>query len=261
MSHPDRWGRTPRTCAEPRPTERASSLRSYRLSRQRLLDLLHQGHDLPLLLQDVLHELLRRQVLEVVLPVRVLAVQVVNGPVDGVASGLLFPSQIALLTLLLLRGVPPSAPVVGFPLSSCALLYREGAGLYQPQQHLDAVTCILCFYREPLGPRFGLLRGVPVRPRSGLRGFIDLRPVYAPRPLTLLPRAPPLPQRRELLVRDRLRLRVSLPALGQRLLVVPDLLRRPGRVEEQQVRRDRGVGREHPDRQPHDGVQVELPQQ
>ena len=54
---------------------------------------------------------------------------------------------------------------------------------------------------------------------------------------------------------------VVLSAFGQRLFVIPDFARRPGAVEEQHVRRDAGVGREHAIGQPDDGVQVELLEQ
>ena len=59
----------------------------------------------------------------------------------------------------------------------------------------------------------------------------------------------------------RLGLGVVLAAFGQRLLVVPDVLGRAGAVEEEQVRRDAGVGREDAVGQADDGVQVELLEQ
>jgi hypothetical protein len=46
--------------------------------------------------------------------------------------------------------------------------------------------------------------------------------------------------------------------LGQRNLVVPDSFRRPGAIEEEEVGRDRGVGRENAIRKAHDRVKVEL---
>ena len=54
---------------------------------------------------------------------------------------------------------------------------------------------------------------------------------------------------------------VVLPAFGQRLFVIPDFARRAGAVEEQDVRRDAGVGREHAVGQADDGVQVEFLEQ
>ena len=68
-------------------------------------------------------------------------------------------------------------------------------------------------------------------------------------------------QRREFLELDRRGFGVVLPAFWQRLLVIPDFARRAGAVEEQQIRRDAGVGREHAVRQPDDGVQVEFLEQ
>ena len=54
---------------------------------------------------------------------------------------------------------------------------------------------------------------------------------------------------------------VVLPAFGQRLFVIPDFPRRAGAVEEQQVRRDARVGREHAVGQADDGVEVEFLEQ
>ena len=56
----------------------------------------------------------------------------------------------------------------------------------------------------------------------------------------------------------RLGLGVILAAFGQRLLVIPDVLRRPGAIEEEQVGRDAGVRGEDAVGQPDDGVQVEF---
>ena len=72
---------------------------------------------------------------------------------------------------------------------------------------------------------------------------------------------PPFEAVGELLELDGLGLGVVLPALGQRLLVVPDFFGRAGAVEEQQVGRDAGVGREDAVGQADDGVQVELLEQ
>ena len=65
----------------------------------------------------------------------------------------------------------------------------------------------------------------------------------------------------EFLELDRLRLGVVLSALRQRLLVVPDLLRRTGAVEEEQIGRDARVRREDAVGQADDGVQVEVLEQ
>ena len=65
-------------------------------------------------------------------------------------------------------------------------------------------------------------------------------------------------QSREFLELDGRGFGVVLPAFGQRLFVIPDFARRPGAVEEQDVRRDAGVRREHAVGQPDDGVQVEI---
>lgn len=73
--------------------------------------------------------------------------------------------------------------------------------------------------------------------------------------------APPGDERRELLELDGRGLGVVLPAFGQWRLVMPELARWPGAVEEQEVRRDAGVGREHPVKQPDDGVEVEVLEQ
>jgi len=51
---------------------------------------------------------------------------------------------------------------------------------------------------------------------------------------------------------------VILAVLGQGVLVIPHMLRRPGTVEKQDVSWDAGVRREHAIGQPHDGVKVEL---
>lgn len=50
---------------------------------------------------------------------------------------------------------------------------------------------------------------------------------------------------------------VILAAFRQRLLVVPDVPRRSRAVEEQEVGRDAGIGREHAVGQAHDGMQVD----
>ena len=89
----------------------------------------------------------------------------------------------------------------------------------------------------------------------------DRRSGDLPSPLVLLAVVPPCQAVRELLELDRRGLGVVLAPLGQRLLVVPDVSRRAGAVEEEQVRRDARVGREDAVGQPDDGVQVELLQQ
>ena len=103
--------------------------------------------------------------------------------------------------------------------------------------------------------------------RSGARGFLRSRlkpfPLKTssrnlPRVIRLAAIAPPFEKWLELLELQRLRLRVVLAPLGQRMLVVPHLRRRTGAVEEQDVRRDRRVRREHPVRQPDHGVEVEV---
>ena len=45
------------------------------------------------------------------------------------------------------------------------------------------------------------------------------------------------------------------------MLVIPDLARRPGAVEEKEVRRDAGVGREDAVREADDGVEIEPAEQ
>ena len=72
---------------------------------------------------------------------------------------------------------------------------------------------------------------------------------------------PPCHQWREFLELDRCGLCVVLPAFGQRLLVIPDILRRAGAVEEKDVRGDAGVGREDAVGQAHDGVEIEILEQ
>src|SRR5438876_63231 len=54
---------------------------------------------------------------------------------------------------------------------------------------------------------------------------------------------------------------VVLPALGERLLIVPDVLRRPRAIEEEDIRWDAGVWRKHPVGQADDSVEVELLEQ
>jgi hypothetical protein len=65
----------------------------------------------------------------------------------------------------------------------------------------------------------------------------------------------------ELLDAQRLRLRVALRAGGVRVLVEPDVLRGLTLREEEQVRLDARVRREHALRQPHDRVEVALLEQ
>ena len=84
---------------------------------------------------------------------------------------------------------------------------------------------------------------------------------HLPGAVVLLALVPPGQAGLELLELERLGLGVVLPALGQRVLVVPDLLRRAGAVEEEEVRGDAGVWGEHAVGQPDDGVQVELLEQ
>ena len=81
---------------------------------------------------------------------------------------------------------------------------------------------------------------------------------HFPRVVHVLTFAPPLAQSCKLFKLDGRGFGVVLPAFGQRLLVIPDFARWAGAVEEQQVRRDAGVGRKHAARQPDDGVQVEF---
>ncbi len=89
---------------------------------------------------------------------------------------------------------------------------------------------------------------------SSVRGFLRsrLQPAVRARRrghagrLILGTAGPPCHKRGELLELDGRRLGVVLPALGQRLLVIPDLARRAGAVEEQDVRRDAVYGANTP---------------
>jgi hypothetical protein len=82
-----------------------------------------------------------------------------------------------------------------------------------------------------------------------------------PGALVLFAFVPPRHERREILELDRRGLGVVLPAFGQRLFVIPDFARRSRAVEEQDVRGNAGVRREHAIGQAHDGVQVEFLEQ
>jgi hypothetical protein len=75
-------------------------------------------------------------------------------------------------------------------------------------------------------------------------GGEDLVSGDLPGALVLLAVAPPCLACAELLVLERLCFGVVLSALGERVIVVPDLLRRPSAVEEEQVRRNARVGGE-----------------
>jgi len=66
-------------------------------------------------------------------------------------------------------------------------------------------------------------------------------PPEPPRPLFSRPFAPTSHERREFLELDRRRLRVILAPFRQWLFIIPYLPRRPGPVEEQDIRRDAGV--------------------
>lgn len=79
-----------------------------------------------------------------------------------------------------------------------------------------------------------------------------------PRPLVFFALVPPGNAVGEFLELDGLGLGVVLPAFGQRLFVVPDFLCRSTPVEEQQIGRNAGVGREHAAREPYNRVQIEL---
>jgi hypothetical protein len=82
-----------------------------------------------------------------------------------------------------------------------------------------------------------------------------------PGALVLCTLGPPRHKRSELLELDGRRLGVVLPTFGQRVLVIPDLARGAGAVEEQEVRWDAGVRGKHPVAQPHDGMEVEFLEQ
>jgi len=89
---------------------------------------------------------------------------------------------------------------------------------------------------------------------------LDVGHGYPPRPLTLLPIRPPGLAVGELLEAQRLGLRILLAPLWRRHLVVPDLLRPPRLLEEQEVRGYGGVGLEDTVGEADDRVQVALGQ-
>ena len=81
---------------------------------------------------------------------------------------------------------------------------------------------------------------------------------HLPRLIVFLALVPPLDAVVELVELHGLGLGVILATFGQRLFVIPDILRRAGAVEKQNIGRDAGVRREHAIGQTHDGVKVEL---
>ena len=70
--------------------------------------------------------------------------------------------------------------------------------------------------------------------------------------------APPLDAIDEVFKLNRRGLGVIFPAFGQRLLIIPDVLRRPGTVEKQNVRRNARVGRKDSVGQANNRVEVEV---
>ena len=76
--------------------------------------------------------------------------------------------------------------------------------------------------------------------------------------VVLLAVVPPLDAVGEFFELDGLGFGVVLPAFGQRLLVIPDLLVGPRAIEEQDIGRDARVGREHAVGQTDDGVEIEF---
>ena len=69
---------------------------------------------------------------------------------------------------------------------------------------------------------------------------------------------PPRNQRREFLELNRRGFGVVFPAFGQRLFVIPDVIRRFGAIEEQNIRLDACVGREDAGRKTYNSVKIEL---
>ena len=110
-----------------------------------------------------------------------------------------------------------------------------------------------------LGARILAVEVAAIRQQFGGGNFPRLLIFFPHGAMTRL--VPPCNERREFLELDGGGFGVVLPAFRQRLLVIPDFACRAGAVEEQQVRRDAGVGRKHAVRQPDDGVQVEFLEQ
>ena len=79
--------------------------------------------------------------------------------------------------------------------------------------------------------------------------------------LIFLAARPPCDERGEFLELDGRGFGLVFPALGEWVLVIPDFARRPGAVEEKEVRGDAGVGREDAVREADDGVEIERAEQ
>src|SRR4051794_10366888 len=99
------------------------------------------------------------------------------------------------------------------------------------------------------------MRVLPVEVESGVA---DLTDPDSPSLLAFDAVFPPLLHRSELLKLERVGLCVVLPALRQGQFVIPNLTRTAGLLEEEQVCRDRRIGREYTGRQTYDGVEVAL---
>jgi hypothetical protein len=79
-----------------------------------------------------------------------------------------------------------------------------------------------------------------------------------PCPLGLFAVVPPRLTFSELVELNWRRRRIVLPAFWEGVFVIPDVLRWPGAVEEQDVSLDAGIRGEYPVRQADNGVQVEV---
>jgi len=84
---------------------------------------------------------------------------------------------------------------------------------------------------------------------------------HPPGPFTFGAVMPPTDTISKFLKLDRLGLGIVLAPSGQGLFVIPDSLRRPRTVEEEQVGGNTGVGGKDAVGQAHDSVQVEVPEQ